>query len=550
VLLSTAVLAIAGVLLPTTVPAQPAPAQRAASGPSPAQDLPPLAGSNSVASLAVKPQAKGRWKVEIDYFYTGAPAPALLDVYQVVVGSESGSGPQQQMVGSEFARRGQNHFSLELTNPRPTEVAVTTQVLAVLRGPQGRLLPPLASATVDQRIRWPDPVVAEVERGLAAGSAQDIVDKAVALIDTNQRPQIQRARALLQALVERNPRVDSAYVELGRVTMKLNWSPAGLRDSETLIRSALQIRPESADARILLGYVLAHQERYREAEPMFAQAAASNPPNLWLWTNWGELLAMQGRKQAAMQKYQEAVRRPPTRNTYDRARQDAYWHLLRMVEDLDGQEALYKQRAADYPETACFGVHYARFLVLQRQDGPGATAVLRDTPSPECDADEVRKVQGLVHYVRWSRSEGAGRTEALLQARAFLPGGAHLFYALAASDRSVGVARQLIAAGDSLDAQCSENLDALGHALRDGDVPAARRLLRLGAKADAPQGSDEMPAALIPVLTGDVEAIRMLRQSGVDYARLRFQGSTAIDLARSRGDQKLLQALDPKGSGL
>ena len=77
-----------------------------------------------------------------------------------------------------------------------------------------------------------------------------------------------------------------------------------------------------------------------------------------------------------------------------------------------------------------------------------------------------------------------------------------------------------------------------------------RRLLQLGAKPDAPEGAQRMPAALIPVLARDADGIRLMQEAGIDYAKLRFQGTTALDYARSQGDEELLKLLDPRGGKL
>jgi ankyrin repeat protein len=192
-------------------------------------------------------------------------------------------------------------------------------------------------------------------------------------------------------------------------------------------------------------------------------------------------------------------------------------------------------------------VDYARFLALQRADAARSAAVLRESPSPACDASRAREVQGLTHYLAWSQAREPDRAEILRQARAFLPVDANLFYALASSDRVLAVAQQLVAAGEKVGVQDRRQMDALAYALRNGDKAVARRLLRLGAQPTAEVGPERMPAALIPVLTRDFDGIRLLQRAGVDYTRLRYQGNTAIDHARSQGDSKLLQVLDPKG---
>lgn len=511
----------------------------------------PLPAENAISNLAVRQSSDGRWLVSFDAAYTGTPAGAWVRIYQVTgpvaEGAQSGA---MQLHGQE-ARPGTQRFSTEVTNPNVHTMYVTTELRVQLETYPGPNV--LAKANVRQIIRWPDPVLVEVQRELAAGKPQAVVDRAVALIDTHQSDNLQKARRLLQTLVELDPQVDTAYVELARIAMKTNWSREGLQEAEALINSALQIRPGSINASILLAYVYANQGRLKEAEAMNAAAAKADPPNLWLWTNWGELLLMQDRKDAAILKFREAVARPPTGNTYDRARQQAYGHLLYLLKarpDVDALEALYKQRAQEYAGVGCFHMDYARFLLLYRGDVETAANLARENTSTECGPSRAREVTGLGHYVTWAASKGAERSESLHRARAFLPVSPELFRQLATSDRSADVARQLVAAGEKIGMVDNQQLDALAHALRDGDTGAARRLLRLGARPDAPIGNDQMPAALIPVLSRDWDGIRLMQRSGIDYAKLRFQGTTAVDYARKAEDNRLLRALDPKAGSL
>jgi ankyrin repeat protein len=121
-----------------------------------------------------------------------------------------------------------------------------------------------------------------------------------------------------------------------------------------------------------------------------------------------------------------------------------------------------------------------------------------------------------------------------------------LFYALASSDKGMAVGKQLVGSGEKLNVQDGEQLDALAYALSNGDTSSARRLLRMGANPVAEIGPQKMPAALIPVIRRDIEGIRLMQRAGVDYAKLRYEGTTAPDHARKEGDTKLLQLLDPK----
>jgi hypothetical protein len=67
--------------------------------------------------------------------------------------------------------------------------------------------------------------------------------------------------------------------------------------------------------------------------------------------------------------------------------------------------------------------------------------------------------------------------------------------------------------------------------------------LVLGARADVPVGLEGIPLALIPVMEGNVAAVRMLRKAGVEYSKLRFRGATASQFAQQTGDQAMVAEL-------
>jgi Tfp pilus assembly protein PilF len=322
-----------------------------------------------------------------------------------------------------------------------------------------------------------------------------------------------------------------------------------LHQAENLLSSALQIDAQNVNAKVLLGYVYAHQKLYTKAEALFAEAAGTDTKNLWLWANWGELRAMQGDLKGATTKYREAINRPLGHDTYDRARLDAFEKLLVIVRrsnDLDGMEALYKQRAEEFTECGCY-TEYAKFLIQQRGDTSAAIAFTQKAIAAGQDAKEARKILGVAYYLNWANAAGDSRTEALNQARIYLPEGPTALYLLATSDRTVDAAKQLIRNGESIDQLDNEKLNALAYALERQDTAAVRRLLKLGARPDKLVGEDEMPVALIPVLSNDTAAIQVLQQFGVDYAKINYRGMNAFDYAKQISDDRLLKVLNHKG---
>jgi len=518
---------------------------------------PPLPGENRVGNIKLAQKSDALWIATFDYYFVGYPKSAQVVLLVDAQIRKDGNAQPRPIWSGRFAERGQHSVTVELRNPGFGNVLAWAEsavaMIAVLDDspPVGvpltlsRRIPAGAPFTrVTQHIEWPDEETIQAR-------PENVLKRAVALIDSEQPQAIREAGVMLQTLLARMPAFDPAYVELARVAMKTQ-GPAGLPQAEQLIQSALQIRPDSVDARILLAYVYGHQKRYAEAEALNKQLEQQAPDNLWLLTNMGELARLQGHDDVAIAKYREVLAHPPTQDKYDRARHWTYEMLLQLLwdrKDMDGVEALYRQRVADYKEASCTSAHLAQFLLMVRGDADGAIATMRAAPEGGCGDELGRKVLGLAHYVKWATGPEEQRAESLRQARVFMPPGPLVFYHLAASEATAPVARKLVTAGDNINAQNAEHLDALTYALRGRDYPAASRLLRLGARTDSLVGDEQIPVSLVPVLMQDVEGVTLLRRAGVDYSRVRFRGATATDFARSVGNAQLLRALEPKGDG-
>lgn len=511
---------------------------------------PPLPGKNAISDLKVRKDDKGLWMASFDYFYTGAPTGVsfFVDLSQGVVKVGELASPRP-LSGFGRVERGQHHVDIEIPRPARAEALTTSQVTVRLEVKREVL----AVQQVMQDIEWPDAQTWAFEMDMARQSPDELFKEAVAMIDAGGSGSLAYAKRVLERLISRNAQFDASYVELARVAMKTNWGPEGLHQAENLLKSAQQISPDSVNAKILLGYVYAHQGRYAKAETLFMEVAPGNPKNLWLWSNWGELLVMQGQAEAAIQKYREALARPRAFDTYDRARLDAYEKLLALLEprkDFDGIEAVHKQRVREYGKGSCYGAQYAKFMLIQRGDASTAVELARQAVEGSCNQPMARETLGVAHYAAWSGASGPQRDKLLNQARVFMPAGPQVLYLLATSDHTIKAARQLVAAGEPVDQHDNEKFNALAYAFQRSDLAAARRLLKLGARADALVGDADMPVSLLPVFLSDTDGIHLMQEFGVDYTKVRYQGGTAIDMAKRTGGRKLLRALNPKAGVL
>lgn len=512
-----------------------------------------LPGENTVSQPQLKQLPDGRWEVSFDYFFTGAPANATIwleyrnsNPGPANPGNPDPTGVQVIPMASPMPMRGQ-HRAVAIFDRPAYSVGATEarEITARMRSGHGK--PPLALARTDKIIAWPDAATWETDRLLAGRTPEENVKQAALLIDLGEQAPMAEAKRMLDRLLQKDTKLEPAYLEMARIAMKTNWGPEGLQQAEALIGTALQLKPDSVNARILLAYVYMHQQRFAESEALMVAAAQADPPNLWLWANWGEFHELQGKIEPAIAKYQEALKRPPTRDTHDRARQFAYDHLLAIQwrrDDLDAVEALNRQRHEEYPGEKCFSTQYARFLLQHRGDAAAAAGVL--AKPHKCRPDYAQQVNGMLHYATWARAQGEAGAESLRQARVLAPLGPWMLYQLATGEHTVPVVQKLLAAGDRIDLKDNEQFDALAYAVRERNHAATRRLIRLGAKPTALVGAGQLPIALLPVLMRDFEGIRVMRAAGIDYTKLRYQGSTALDHAREQDDQELLRALDPK----
>ncbi len=491
-------------------------------------------GAISISGLTVKPGEDGEASVDFDYSLERGGLPVMFRIEFV---------PQAGTANAEFHRFvplpvppivGQHHVNRHIKYPG--EGTTEHAIVSLVDVNDSR---ELVSQRIDVVITWP---------------SQDEHDFSTAfqMIENGSDDELRQARETLERLVGKNPQLDAGYVELARIAMKTNWGPAGFHQAETLLDSALKIRPESVNAKILLGYVYAHQHRFEEAESLFADAARTDPPNLWLWTNWGELLDMQGHTDQAIAKYRETIERPLRSINYQKARENAYILLIQLLEkrnDLDGAEALYVQRIKELGESHCYKAAYARFKLNARHDPNAAIDLLRPALGLSCEAPP-RQLLGLASYLIWAGSDGDDSAAALNQARIFLPAGPTTLYLLASNDSTMPAAKKLVASGEAIDQKDNEEMTALAYALQHGEFAAAERLLGLGAGPETPVTAAAIPVALLPVLDGNRAAIGVLQRAGVDYSKLRYRGSTALDFARQSGDDALLDALNKKGHTL
>jgi tetratricopeptide (TPR) repeat protein len=122
-------------------------------------------------------------------------------------------------------------------------------------------------------------------------------DAAVALM---RKDDIVKAKQSLLALIDNNPGLAGAYINLGII--QLNEGEAG--KAEASFNNALQLKPDSLPAHNQLGIALRMQGKFQEAEQAYRAALAISPDYLMAHRNLGILYDLYLTKpQLALQHY-------------------------------------------------------------------------------------------------------------------------------------------------------------------------------------------------------------------------------------------------------
>jgi tetratricopeptide (TPR) repeat protein len=488
--------------------------------------------------------------VEVEYFYNNSAGPTA----KLYLETEQGAKQHSRAGGMAFVRPGRNKVNIRLnrgfvfTNPEelrdimPDDLKAPLHTKSIKASLKSRSETLLAEGSFATEIVWPSS-----DRFVLSGPTAEEIDRVYRLcvqaIDRGE--QFDSAKKGLEQIVLANPEYVPAYVELARYHMKTNWSPAGLGQAERSLMAALRIAPEHANSLVLLGYVYTHQRRFREAEATFKKAETIGTRNIWLYANWGELRAMEGKKRAAIEMYRRAIDAPVDLETYERARRDAYEKaLMLLTEGKQWQDAekLYQERNARYPDNGCLKAMYAAFRMNRMGDPDGAIEAGTKAHEQGCDDERVNTqlILASAYYVKWASSlgkAGDGREVEHLYNRgqALYSDMTMLLYSMAGSKYSVAVIPALKKKGIKIDTPDRNGFTALGQSILNHDVAAASALIRHGANVNQTFTPDGITPLMLASAGGSKELVVLLLKNGADKRRKTTLGINAERIAIERG---------------
>ena len=119
-----------------------------------------------------------------------------------------------------------------------------------------------------------------------------------------QQGRLNAARSELQAAVRVDPRSSVAQLELGRV----HEAEGRLDDALHAYIASAEADPHNIDTQLALGQGYLAQKQYAEAETALKAVLDANPDRAEAYAGLGEAYFYQGKKQAARQSFEQAIR--------------------------------------------------------------------------------------------------------------------------------------------------------------------------------------------------------------------------------------------------
>jgi tetratricopeptide (TPR) repeat protein len=509
-----------------------------------------LPGSNEIISVTQAEVSAHSSALEIEYFYNGSAGPYTTLRIEIPAAAVA-VGPATRILSSRATvSPGRNKVTINanrLYQGVPLAKSQTQTVKATIIGPNGEAL---VSRDFDQVIDWPssDPFSlasnkpAEIER---------LYTLCVETIDAGQR--LDDAKRGLEQILLVKPEYVPAYVELARYQLKSNWSSSGLLQAEQSLKTALRLDANHANVLVLIGYVYAHQRRFKEAEGALRKAETIDSRNIWLYSNWGDLRSLEGRRREAIEKYQKAVAAPADLKSYERARAYAYEHLLSMLtaeKRWPEADALYQQRIAKYPDDGCFKADYAGFQLARHGDYENAIAIGGKALEQQCHDARIdgRLILAVAYFTKWAKLSGsdanARETDQFFnRGQALYSDMPVVLYSLARSSHTAIVIPALKRRGVGIDTPDREGVSALGHSILKQDIDAGQALIRQGANVNQRMSPDSLTPLMLAASRGDHAFVTMLLKNGADRKLRTRSGYTAERIAAESGFKEIATQL-------
>ncbi|MBK9608912.1 MAG: hypothetical protein IPO58_21700 [Betaproteobacteria bacterium] len=242
--------------------------------------------------------------------------------------------------------------------------------------------------------------------------ARQLVAEAAALMDAFGGPgmALGEAAAKLRAALQINPDEPAAHLELARLAMKSGGGlePPTLAFAEASIRRALAIDPGYGNAFVLLGYVLTHGRRLKEADAAFVEAERAGATSPWLEYNIAELRERQGQSQVAAELMTQVAAAQAKSNGVRSSALQWLQSFHTYAHDYDQADLAYR-RQIELSSVAPWPMgNYSRFLRVRRLDTAGSERYARQALAI-MEYGMARDSLAAALYLQWAELRASGK---------------------------------------------------------------------------------------------------------------------------------------------
>lgn len=373
--------------------------------------------------------------------------------------------------------------------------------------------------------------------------AAQMVAEAAALLDqyAGDWTKLQQAEAKLRQALEINPDEAGAYVELARYTMKAagQLDVKTLDQSEQLLRRAIVIAPTFGNAYVLLGYVLTHQRRLKEADEAFANAEKYKATSPWLEFNVAELRDNQGQRQQAAQSFMRIASssaNPISMRTSALQWLEQFYVGTRQFEQAD---VAYKTEIGLRPNMPWPKGNYSYFLRVHRLDLVQSERFAREALLL-MDYGMARQSLAMTLYLQWADAllveENGKRAELVFaEANRLDPNLSMIVMEAGNYPRAHPILYALSSKGISVDSMpgVASATTPLTVAATRGNHAIAAEMIQLGANPNT-QGYEGGTPLMIAAREGDEAMLRLLLTAGADPTLLSTGGKDAEQFAKDQ----------------
>ncbi|HEB82946.1 MAG TPA: tetratricopeptide repeat protein [Gammaproteobacteria bacterium] len=372
------------------------------------------------------------------------------------------------------------------------------------------------------------------------------------LIDSGLKPNLSRAKTILDEIISRDPDFVDAYIELARYIMKTAEAPVSFDMAEKKLLIARDINPEHANTRVLLGYVYTNQGRYDEAEKEYQKAEKLGTDNLWLYANRGLNFEKQSKTDQAIEQYIKVMSSP---RKFDRNDRVMLWTHVRLFPLLESRQRYkeanryYTKFVHDFPSQSCVLLSQAENELFNLGDYESAIEHSLLAGKEGCSRESAALAPA--YYLKWFNQTENGERKingVYRQAEAMAPEDVRLFYYLALSDFTSPVIHALVQKGRNLDVENGEGFTPLLLSVYTANRQAVKRLLAEGANINNVSRKMKISPLGLAVIRRDIDMVKLLIENGADTEMALPNGKDLYSWSRENGAVEISRLLGNKKS--